>query len=650
MDSSVALIPRQLIFGNPQKAMPAISPDGSQISFLAPHQGVLNIWVAPALNPAAAVPVTNDTTRGIRFYTWAFTSRHILYIQDKGGDENWRLYVVDLANATTTDLTPIEGIQARIQEVSPHFPTEVLVGLNDRDRQLHDLYRVDLLSGQRSLVAFNEGFVGFTTDDHFKVRLASRMTPMGGMEMLKPTQEGDWELFQKVGPEDVLTTTDFGFDQSGHFLYMGDSRGRDTSALFKLDMDSGSAELLAEDPRADLERVIIHPTERTLQAAIFDYDRKTWQVLDASIAPDLEVLRGVSDGDLSISSRTLDDRVWIVGFGVDAGAPRYYRYDRSTRQADFLFTTRPELEGKPLAQMHPVIIPSRDGMNLVSYYTLPVDRVKEGSDRPDQPLPLVLFVHGGPWARDVWGYHSFHQWLANRGYAVLSVNFRGSTGFGKAFTNAGNLEWGAKMHADLVDAVQWAVSAGIADPAKVAIMGGSYGGYATLVGLTFTPDLFACGVDIVGPSNLVTLLETIPPYWAPMLQVFTTRVGDHRSEQGRAFLTSRSPLSYVDQIRKPLLIGQGANDPRVKQAEADQIVQAMQARGIPVTYLLYPDEGHGFARPENNLSFNAVTEAFFSRWLGGRCEPFGSDLNGSSLQVQTGAEFVPNLGETLQTR
>ncbi len=300
--------------------------------------------------------------------------------------------------------------------------------------------------------------------------------------------------------------------------------------------------------------------------------------------------------------------------------------------------------------MHPIVITSRDGLNLVSYYTLPPGSDSDGDAWPDEPFPTVLVVHGGPWARDTWGYNPWHQWLANRGYAVLSVNFRGSTGFGKALINASTSEWGAKMHDDLIDAVHWAIQQGIADPQRVAIMGGSYGGYATLVGMTFTPEMFACGIDIVGPSNLVTLLESIPPYWQPQVDLWATRVGDHRTEEGRAFLTKRSPLTCAHRIQRPLLIGHGANDPRVKQTESDQIVQVMQEKGIPVTYVLYPDEGHGFARPENRLSFNAVAEAFLSTCLGGRCEPIGDDFTGASITVPVGADQVRGVPEALSTR
>lgn len=641
------LISREVLFGNPDKSSVQLSPDGTKISYRAPVNGVMNVWVGPADNPTAAKPVTHDTNRGIRVYGWTYTNEHILYIQDKEGDENWRAYSVNLNTGETIDLTPLEGVQARIQQFSPKFPNEFLVALNDRVPQLHDLYRVNIDTGESTLVLENEGFLGFVTDDDFNVRFAMRLTPDGGNQILKATEEGGWEPFMEIPMEDILSTSPVWFDKTGKTLYMIDSRSRDTSALFALDLETGEQTLIAEDPKADLSDVMVHPTEKYVQAVAFTYERKHWQILDESVAEDLTYLRTVADGDVEVTSRTLDDRYWMVVYLMDNGPVRYYRYDRKTQEAEFLFTHRGELEGLPLAKMHTVVVKSRDALNLVSYYTLPLGSDSDGDGYPAEPLPMVLYVHGGPWSRDGWGYNPVHQWLANRGYAVLSVNFRGSTGFGKTFINAGNLEWGGKMHDDLLDAVDWAIQEGIADPEQVAIMGGSYGGYATLVGLTFTPETFACGVDIVGISNLVTWMETIPPYWAPQIELFATRIGDHRTEEGRALLAERSPLTYVDQIQRPLLIGQGANDPRVPQAEADQIVQAMQEKGIPVTYVLYPDEGHGFARPENSLSFFAVTEAFLAECLGGWYEPIGDDFEDSSITVPTGAEKVPGLTEAL---
>jgi dipeptidyl aminopeptidase/acylaminoacyl peptidase len=644
------LLPRKLFFGNPDRTNAQLSPNGAKLSFMAPVDGVLNVWVGPADDPGAARPVTHDTGRGIPFYGWAYTSRHVLYLQDRGGDENWRLYTVDVESGDVADHTPLDGVQARLQHVSPLTPDQILIALNDRRKEYHDLYRLDLASGERTVVQRNDAFWRFLTDDHYRVRRAVHMTADGGLDLLQPGQEGGWDVVDHIAMEDAGTWWPVGFDTSGRILYLMDGRNRDTAALIAQDIERGTATVLAEDARADIAGVLLHPTEKTVQAAESTYARKQWYVLDPAIAGDLAFLRTVADGEVEVVSRTLDDRYWIVLYLLDNGPARYYRYERSVKTVQFLFSVRAELAGQPLARMHPVVIPSRDGFDLVSYYTLPLAADPDESGQPDRPVPMVLVVHGGPWARDTWGYHRLHQWLANRGYAALSVNFRGSTGMGKRLVNAATREWGGKMHDDLIDAVHWTIAQGIADPARVAIMGGSYGGYATLVGLTFTPEVFACGVDIVGPSNLVTLLETTPPYWQSQVELFATRVGDHRTEEGRAFLASRSPVHCADRICRPLLIGQGANDPRVKQAEADQIIAAMQRHAIPVTYVLYPDEGHGFARPENNLSFFAIAEAFLAQTLGGRVEPIGGDFAGSSVTVPVGASLVPGLAAALASR
>lgn len=644
--SATPLIPRKLLFGNPDRANVSISPDGSMLAYLAPLDGVLNVWVAPVDQPNDARPITRDKGRGIRYAAWTHLPGRLIYIQDKDGDENWRIYRVDVETEEAVCLTPQEGVRAYVAVMNPDRPSEIVVGLNDRDARYHDLYILNLSTGERTLLVENDRFTGFTLDSDYTPRFAIAMRPDGGNDVY--ALAGDkWQQVERVPMEDALTFYIVGFNKAGDILYRLDSRGRDTAALIAKNMTTGEDVVLYEDPHADVSRVMRHPTTREVQAVASEYTRSKWHVLDPAIAEDLEYLGGLVDGELHVVSRTLDDTRWIVAFEMDTGPYRYYLYDRKKRQAEFLFTNRKDLEGMPLAPMHPVVIKSRDGLNLVSYLTLPLEADPDATGRPNEPLPMVLFVHGGPWARDRWGYHPFHQHLANRGYAVLSVNYRGSTGFGKDFINAGNLEWGRKMHDDLIDAVNWAVAEGIADKEKVAIMGGSYGGYAALAGLTLTPDVFCAGVDLVGPSNLVTLLESIPPYWEPVVAQFTSRVGDHRTEEGRALLKERSPLTYVDRIKKPLLIAQGANDPRVKQAESDQIVAAMEERGIPVTYLLYPDEGHGFARPENSLSFNAVVEGFLAEHLGGRLEPIGSDFDGSSVQVKAGADQVPGLEEAL---
>ncbi len=652
------LIPRQALFGNPQKASARLSPNGKWLSYLAPVDGILNVWVGPVDNPDAAKPVTQDKLRNIRGHSWAYTGKHILYTQDKEGDENWHVYATDVETGETKDLTPLENIHATIQDVSQRIPNEILIGLNDRVPQLHDIYRVNIETGERRLIQQNKGAVAYVTDDDFAVRFAIHFTEDASQLVLQPKADAEpdaekgvtqWEEFVRIGPEDAMTTSPTGFDKSGKTLYFLDSRNRDTAALFAIDLATGESKLLAEDARADVDEIIIHPTERTIQAVGVTYSRREWQILDEAIRADLDYLGKVEDGELIVTSRTLDDTQWTVAYILDDGPVKFYRYDRTGKKAHYLFSSRNDLEDYALVKMHTPIITTRDGLKMVSYLTLPPSCDSDGNGRPEKPLPMVLDVHGGPWARDDWGYNPTAQWLANRGYAVLNVNYRGSTGFGKGFANAADGEWAAKMHDDLIDAVNWAVEEGIAQRDKVAIMGGSYGGYATLVGLTFTPEVFACGVDIVGPSSLVTLLENVPPYWIPLMPMMVKRVGDVSTEAGRAELLKRSPLSLVDKIQRPLLIGQGANDPRVTQLEADQIVEAMQAKGIPVTYVLFPDEGHGFAGEENRMSFNAVTEAFLGEHLGGEVEPVGDDFQGASIQVPAGVEHVSGVAEALKT-
>lgn len=643
------LIPREVLFGNPDKIMARLSPDGQRIAYLAPVDGVMNIWVGPVDQPEAARPMTAEKKRGLRRYFWAYTSEHIIYMQDKDGDENWRIYSVNVINEETRLLTPAEKVNARVQEVSYLHPETILAGLNDRDPQFHDLYTLNILTGEKSLVLQNEGFADFVTDDHLAVRFAVRMTEDGGQEILQRTDD-DWKLFASISAEDAMTTGIEGFNKTGEVAYMLDSRERDTAALLAVNLQTGDKKLLAEHPKADIAGAMLHPTEKTLQAVIADYLRQEWQFFDPQVEADVTFMSQLADGEVQVVSRSQDDRQWLVAMVMDDGPVQYHHLNRDTQKATFLFSSRKDLENLPLANMHPLIIRARDGLDLVSYLTLPVGTDLNDDHQPTAPLPMVLLVHGGPWARDNWGYSAYHQWLANRGYAVLSVNYRGSLGFGKRYSNAAIKEWGGKMHDDLIDAVNWAIEEKIADPDRVAIMGGSYGGYATLVGLTFTPTVFACGVDIVGPSNLITLLESIPPYWKPVLNMFTYRVGDFRTEEGRAFLESRSPLTYVDRIERPLLIGQGANDPRVKQAEADQIVKAMEEKNIPVVYVLYPDEGHGFARPENRMSFNAITELFLQKNLGGRSEPIGDDFQGAALTVPAGAGQIEGLKEALSEK
>ncbi|MCI0362362.1 MAG: S9 family peptidase [Phycisphaerales bacterium] len=635
------LIPREVFFGNPDRANVQISPDGTRLSYLAANEGVLNVWVG-RIGADDAKPVTHSVERPIRMYFWAENAEQIIYLQDREGDENFHLYVVTLASGDEVDLTPFDNVQARLVAADRDFPNEILVAVNNRDPRLHDVWRINTRSGDGKIVFQNdEAYFSIEADNQFNVRLASRVDQANGATetYTRDTADGPWYELARWELEDADTSGPLGFSRDGKTIYLMDSRGVNTGGLYAYTVDGEklSYDLLASDARADLDSVVSDPTTGKPQAVAFEHARRDWKILDRSIQADWDYLKTVAEGELSVGSRNHADTKWIVWYLRDNGPVAYYLYDRTARRATFLFTNRPALETLELARMQPVILKARDGLELVSYLTTP-------TGRPVKNLPMVLLVHGGPWYRDRWGYNALHQWLADRGYAVLSVNFRGSTGFGKAFLNAGNREWAARMHDDLIDAVNWAVSQKIADPDRVAIMGGSYGGYATLVGLTFTPEFFAAGVDIVGPSHVRTLLESVPPYWKPVLAKFETRVGRLSETE---FLDQISPLTRVDKIRRPLLIGQGRNDPRVKEAESQQIVLSMQQRELPVTYVVFPDEGHGFARPENNLAFFAVTESFLAQHLGGRYEPIGSALRGSTANVEAGAELIPGLVEAL---
>ncbi|MCU0974754.1 MAG: S9 family peptidase [Steroidobacteraceae bacterium] len=647
--AAAELLPRADIFGNPERTSATISPDGRTLAFLAPREGVLNVWVAPVGDLAAAKPVTSETVRPIRQFSWAPDSSRILYVQDKGGDENYLLYGVDLEGKETRSYTPFEKTRVLIYAISPEVKDAILVGVNNRDPRLHDVHRLDLRTGELSLVYENPGWAGFEFDRQLNLRLAVRQTPGGGFEVHRFEADGKTVPFMNVGPEDSLTTSTVGFTSDGKTLYLVDSRGRDTAALVAMDFGSGEQSVIGQHAKADVAGALADPATGRIQAFSANYLKSEWAPIGDALAGDIAFLNERTGGNWSVASQSHDNRFWTLG--VDRGVEPYafYLYDRQKKSLERLFTTRPKLEGRTLARMYPLELSSRDGLTLVSYLSLPPGSDPDGDGVPDKPLPMVLNVHGGPWARDEFGYDSEHQWLANRGYAVLAVNYRGSTGFGKSFLNAANGEFAGKMHDDLIDAVRWAIDRKVTTADKVAIYGGSYGGYATLVGMTFTPETFACGVDIVGPSNLVTLIESFPAYWQPFMEAtWYKRVGDPRTEAGRKDLLARSPLTRVDQIRRPLLIAQGANDPRVTKLESDQLAAAMVERKIPVTYVLYPDEGHGFAVPENRISFYAVSEAFLSRCLGGRFQPVGGDFQGASLQVLEGADFVPGLAEALK--
>jgi dipeptidyl aminopeptidase/acylaminoacyl peptidase len=649
--NNVPLIERTKLFGNPVKANGRISPDGKWLSWTAPRDGVLNIWVAPVDNPDAAKPLTNDRERPVRQYFWSPDSTQVLYIQDKGGDENFLLYGVDVASGKQVALTPFKKTRAEIVGISNKHKDRILVGLNNRDAKWHDVYSLNLATGKLTLVKRNDGYAGFIADDDLKLRIAIKSRDDGGSDYFRIVNGSiEAKPFGSVGLEDSLTTQPAGFTADGKTLYWIDSRGRNTAALVAQDVATGGTTVIAESPKADISNILLNPTTLRAEAYQAEYLKPEWSALDPTTGAALDWLKAKLNASPIVQARTDADDKWIVSADPVVEPSSVYLFDRKAVTLTKLYTGRPELVGAPLVPMWPVEIKSRDGLTLPSYLTLPANSDSNRDGKADAPVPMVLFVHGGPWSRDEYGYNSYAQWLANRGYAVLQVNYRASTGFGKDFITAGNLQWGRKMHDDLVDSVDWAVANGVTTPDEVAIMGGSYGGYATLAALTITPDKFVCGVDIVGPSNLFTLLQTIPPYWESGKQQFYQRMGNPTTEEGRAVLKAASPLTYVDRIEKPLLIGQGANDPRVNKRESDQIVEAMKAKKIPVTYVLFPDEGHGFARPANNIAFNAVAENFLQPCLGGRAEPIGDGLKGSSIQLLNGAENVTGLAQSLSTK
>ena len=608
------LIPRDIIFGNPERTNPKLSPDGKYLAYIAPDEkNVLQVWVR-TVGQEDDRQVTADKKRGIRIYLWTYNQDQLIYLQDADGDENFHLYQVNVQSNIVRDLTPFQGVKAQVVDLDHNFPDQILVGMNLKNPQSFDVYRINLNNGAVEFDTHNPGnIISWTADAQFQVRAAIASSEDGGSDLFyRETKEKSWETMRHWGPNEeggpIL------FSDDGKILYISGNHDANAQRLLALNLATRQENVVAEDPQYDISGIITHPTTRAIEAVGFYKDKLEWQILDDGIAADFKFLKAAHKGEFRIVYRTLNDLNWLVAYFTDDGPVYYYAYDRTTKTTTFLFTNQTQLEGLKLAPMEPISYTARDGLTIHGYLTKPVG--------VSTPTSAVLLVHGGPWARDTWGYRPQAQWLANRGYVVLQVNFRGSTGYGKDFLNAGNREWGMKMHDDLIDGVNWLVEKGIAKKDKIAIMGGSYGGYATLVGLTFTPEVFAAGVDIVGPSNLITLMQTVPPYWEPLKKQFFHRVGNLETEP--EFLQSRSPLFFVDKIQKPLLIGQGANDPRVKESESEQIVKAMEDAGKPVEYVLYKDEGHGFARPENRLHFYAIAEEFLAKYLGGKFEPVGS--------------------------
>jgi len=632
--ANIPLIPRKTFFENANALNPKLSPNGRWLAWIAAVDDVTNVWVAPRDDLTKARPITRQTDRPIFVHWFARTNAHVLFWKDRDGDENFNLWCVGIDGSGVRNLTPYPNVLARVVGFHHENPNLIAIGMNDRDARWHDLYIVDILTGERRLVYENKDEIAsLILDSQLNLRLATTTRNKGrGAAILRWTGAA-FEENMSIEADDVLCTDPLHVNRAGDAWFLRSSVGRDRAVILRVDWKTGAETPIASHDKADVMGWITDPRTDEVTAVSAEYLRNEWIAVDPSTGSDLAKLERELNGTIEICSQSDDDTLWVVAASRPDRPHVWHLLDRRTGKVTYLFSARPKLEKVKLAPMHGLVIKSRDGLDLVSYLTLPAT---ETGSRPARPLPMVLKVHGGPWWRDGWHYNRDVQWYANRNYAVLQVNYRGSTGFGKAFINAGDREWAGKMHDDLIDAVNWSMAEGIADPKRIAICGASYGGFAAFVGATFTPDIFCCSVPVVGITNLETMLANPPPYWAAFYEQECHRIGDPRTPEGVALLKARSPLHRASAITKPMLIGHGANDVRCKVAESDQIVAAMTAKGIPVTYVVYPDEGHGFARPENNIAFNAITEAFLARHLGGRSEPVGDDFKGSSHEIRVG--------------
>ena len=616
------ILDRELFFGNPEIAAAQISPDGKYIAFLKPWKETRNIYVKKTSEPfASARLLTSEAKRPIPAFFWSRDSKAILFIKDKDGDENFNVWAVDPSAAVpagqdappSRNLTDAKGARAFIYDVPKKDADTLFVGLNDRDAAWHDVYKVKISTGERTLVRKNtDRIAGWVFDLEGQLRLALRTADNGDTEVLKVEADAfklvySCSVFESCGPER--------FHRDGRRVYMQTNKGdHDLTRLVLFDPEKGTEELVESDPlnRVDFGDAVFAEATDELVATAYVDERTRVYFRDQAWEADYKQLKSALPGvEIDLSSSTADDQLWLVTGASDVEPGARYLFDRRTKKLTLQYKSRERIPRQHMAEMTAVRYPSSDGLEIPAFLTLPKGVAAKN-------LPAILLPHGGPWARDRWGFGNLAQFLANRGYAVLQPNFRGSTGYGKRFLNAGNKQWGDKMQDDITWGVKYLVAQGIADPKRVGIMGGSYGGYATLAGVAFTPDVYAAAVAIVGPSNLITLLESIPPYWEAGRIIFHERMGNPTKAEGQAQLKRQSPLNSADKIKTPLLVAQGQNDPRVKKAESEQIVIALRDRGFPVEYILAPDEGHGFQRPVNSMALWASSEAFFAKHLGGR--------------------------------
>jgi dipeptidyl aminopeptidase/acylaminoacyl peptidase len=634
--ADAALPSRKLLFAEPDRHTVKISPDGKYLAWLDGKSGAVTLWLAPVADPRKARQVAGDKARPVFDYHFAYTNQHLFYLQDDLGDKNYHLYTMELDTGRAVDVTGYVNTQTRFLASTPKWPTTVVVAMNDRDEKHFDVYQLDLITGERALLGKNDmNLVDFKVDHDLRLRYGQLTMPDGSIEVYMPSKgHQTWGKVDSIPTGDVFGTRFLGFDKGSQKQYLLDGRGRATVGVVELDTQTRAKRVIAEDAKADVVELLVHPVEQTVQAVALASGRTRWSVLDKSVEADLAALDKLDAGDFSVVSRSLDDKLWVVAFRSDRRPPRYHLWNRVTKTATLLFGAQDQLDQREGAAMKPVAFAARDGLELTGYLTAP----------GGAPAPLVVLVHDGPWSRDSFGYSAMHQFLASRGYAVLSVNFRGSTGLGKKLLDAGNGEWGKKMQTDLADAVEWATKTGAAVPGKVCIVGAGYGGYAALAGLSLTPEAYTCGVSLAGPTRLTTLGEIVWRGSSAASAIYKLRMGDHTTFDGKKALEAVSPLTHAGRISRPLLIVSGGKDERSPLAENEYLVKTLQAKGVPVTFAVMDDEAGVPARMENRLAFYAVLEAFLSAHLGGKYLPLDAEPTpGTSLVIKAGAEGIPGV-------
>jgi dipeptidyl aminopeptidase/acylaminoacyl peptidase len=636
------------IFAPPDYREMKFSPDGRQVAMLRPQHGVTNVWVAPLSDLTQAVQLTHFDDRGADALHWSADGRYILVEKDIAGEEDTQIHAVDVAARTVLDLTRDGTVQAHL--IRSAAGGRALIAENDRDPRYSDVYLVDLKTGARRTVLRNEAhYTSFVADQDLHVRVAGRVNPEDGSTTWFDLGGAEPRPFMTVPLADLRNSRVLGLHGAGT-LRMISSRDSDLANLVDIDIATGAMTMLARAGQADIVDVLSDGRTGTILATAEDPLVTHWTARDATTGADLDALRAKLGAGFAIDDETADGRTWLVREVPAQGPERYYLWDRTARALRLLASTRSALEGRAMPRTVPITFRARDGLPITGYLTLPAGLSFDRDPMQGRPIPLVLNVHGGPWLRNSYEFEPTNVWLATQGYAALSVNFRGSFGFGKHFMQIADHQWSQTMHDDLLDAVHWAVAQGITTSDRTAIWGLSYGGYSTLVGLSFTPDTFRCGVDIAGPSNLATLQDGAPDWWAWQRSQFALRMGDSRTPQGRQDLLARSPLIRASQVIRPLLIAQGLNDPRVHPSQSIAMAQALQAQDKPVTLLLYPDEGHVFEKTATEVSFHAIAEHFLARCLGGTAQPYGRALAGSGVQVPIGADRVPGLAQVLETK